>query len=131
MKKYLVIGNPIEHSLSPKLHNFWIKINNLNAIYEKKKLNENELADLISEIKKKNIHGINVTVPFKKAVIPYLDHLSFESNSTQSVNTIYLDNNKLVGHNTDIEGFERSIEDLKLDMINKKVLSETALFLVS
>ena len=122
MKKYLVIGNPIEHSLSPKLHNFWIKINNLNAIYEKKKLNENELADLFFEVKKKNIHGINVTVPFKKAVIPYLDHLSFESNSTQSVNTIYLDNNKLVGHNTDIEGFERSIEDLKLDMINKKVL---------
>jgi shikimate dehydrogenase len=122
MKKYLVIGNPIEHSLSPKLHNFWIKINNLDAIYEKKKLNENELADLIFEVKKKNIHGINVTVPFKKAVIPFLDHLSFESKSTQSVNTIYLDNNKLVGHNTDIEGFERSIQDLKLDLINKKVL---------
>ena len=122
MKKYLVIGNPIEHSLSPKLHNFWIKMNNLNAIYEKKKLNENELADLIFEVKKKIIHGINVTVPFKKAVIPYLDHLSIESNSTQSVNTIYLDNNKLIGHNTDIEGFERSIQDLKLDIINKKVL---------
>ena len=89
---------------------------------KKKKLNENELADLIFEVKKKNIHGINVTVPFKKAVIPFLDHLSFESKSTQSVNTIYLDNNKLVGHNTDIEGFERSIQDLKLDLINKKVL---------
>ena len=122
MKKYLVIGNPIEHSLSPKLHNFWIKINNLNAIYEKKKLNENELSDLIFEVKKKNIHGINVTVPFKKTVIPYLDHLSLESKSTQSVNTIYLDNNKLVGHNTDIEGFERSIQDLKLDILNKTVL---------
>ena len=122
MKRYLVIGNPIEHSLSPKLHNFWIKMNNLNAIYEKKKLNENELADLIFEVKKKNIHGINVTVPFKKAVIPYLDRLSLESNSTQSVNTIYLDNNKLIGHNTDIEGFERSIHNLKLDIINKKVL---------
>ena len=54
MKKYLVIGNPIEHSLSPKLHNFWIKINNLNAIYEKKKLNENELSDLIFQVKKKH-----------------------------------------------------------------------------
>ena len=122
MNKYLVIGNPIEHSLSPKLHNFWIKVNNLDAIYEKKKLNENQLADLILEIKKKNIHGINVTVPFKKAVIPYLDKLTFESESTQSVNTIHLEDNKLVGHNTDIEGFERSIHDLKLDMLNKKVL---------
>ena len=122
MNKYLVIGNPIEHSLSPKLHNFWIKVNNLDAIYEKKKLNENELADLIIKVKKKNIYGINVTVPFKKAVIPYLDKLTFESESTQSVNTIYLEDNKLVGHNTDIEGFERSIQDLKLDIANKKVL---------
>ena len=122
MNKYLVIGNPIEHSLSPKLHNFWIKVNNLDAIYEKKKLNENQLADLILEIKKKNIRGINVTVPFKKAVIPYLDKLTFESDSTQSVNTIHLEDDKLVGHNTDMEGFERSIQDLKLDLINKKAL---------
>ncbi len=122
MNKYLVVGNPIEHSLSPKLHNFWIKSNNLDAIYEKKKLSENELSDLILEVKKKNIHGINVTVPFKKAVIPYLDQLTYESKCTQSVNTIYLDDNKLIGHNTDIEGFERSIQDLKLDMINQKVL---------
>ena len=122
MNKYLVIGNPIEHSLSPKLHNFWIKVNNLDAIYEKKKINENKLADLILEIKKKNIHGINVTVPFKKAVIPHLDKLTFESESTQSVNTIHLEDDKLVGHNTDIEGFERSIQDLKLDLINKKAL---------
>ena len=122
MNKYLVIGNPIEHSLSPKLHNFWIKVNNLDAIYEKKKLNENELMGLILEVKKKNIHGINVTVPFKKAVIPYLDKLTFESENTQSVNTIHLEDNKLIGHNTDIEGFERSINDLKLDLMNKKAL---------
>ena len=122
MKKYLVIGNPIEHSLSPRLHNFWIKANNLDAIYEKKKLNYSEIDNLILDVKKKKIHGINVTVPFKKTVIPYLDQLSFESENTQSVNTIYLNNGKLVGHNTDIEGFERSIKDLKLDITNKKVL---------
>ena len=54
MKKYLVIGNPIEHSLSPKLHNYWIKSNNINAIYEKLKLKENEIENLILEVKKKN-----------------------------------------------------------------------------
>ena len=51
MKKYLVKGNPIEHSLSPKLHNHWLKENNIEAIYDKKKLNENELKSIISEVK--------------------------------------------------------------------------------
>ena len=50
MKKFLVIGNPINHSLSPKLHNYWIKQNGLNAIYEKKKLNDNELESLILDV---------------------------------------------------------------------------------
>ena len=53
MKKYLVIGNPIDHSLSPKLHNFWINSNNIDAVYEKKETREDELADLILEVKKK------------------------------------------------------------------------------
>jgi len=121
MKKYLVIGNPIEHSLSPKLHNFWMKDNNIDAIYEKKLIKKNEIDNLILEVKKKNIHGINVTVPFKKDIIPYLDHLSFESKNTQSVNTIYLKNDKIIGHNTDIEGFEQSIKSLKIQVENKKV----------
>ena len=51
MKKYLVIGNPIDHSFSPKLHNFWIKNNNINAIYEKKKLDNDELEKLFLEIR--------------------------------------------------------------------------------
>ena len=79
MKKYLVIGNPIEHSLSPQLHNYWIKIYKINAVYEKKKIDNNELGNLISDIKNKKISGINVTVPFKQEVIPYLDKLSNEA----------------------------------------------------
>ena len=121
MKKYLVIGNPIEHSLSPKLHNYWIKNNNLNAIYNKKRLNENELENLILEIKHKKIIGINVTVPFKKVVIPYLDRLSFEAEKTQSVNTIFLKSNNIVGHNTDIDGFKLAIKKLNFDMKKKKI----------
>ena len=122
MKKYLVIGNPIEHSLSPKLHNYWIKNNNINAIYEKQKLNEDEIENLISKVREKKLSGINVTVPFKKAVIPYLDRLSLESESTQSVNTIYLDNDKVVGHNTDIGGFELGIKNSKIEVKDKKIL---------
>ena len=122
MKKFLVIGNPIEHSLSPKLHNYWIKNNGIDAIYEKQKLNESELEQIIENIKKEKINGINVTVPFKKIIIPFLDELSVEAEKTQSVNTLYLKNKKIVGHNTDIIGFETSIEKSKYDVVNKKVL---------
>ena len=53
MKKYLVIGNPIDHSLSPLLHNFWIKKHNIDAIYEKKLLKQNDIEIIISEMRKK------------------------------------------------------------------------------
>ena len=121
MKKYLVIGNPIEHSLSPKLHNYWLKENNIDAIYDKKKLDENELKNIISEVKEEKINGINVTVPFKKTVIPFLDELSPEAKDTQSVNTIYLQNGITIGHNTDIAGFELAIKYAKYDISNKKI----------
>jgi shikimate dehydrogenase len=122
MKKFLVVGNPIDHSLSPALHNYWIKSNAIDAIYEKQKLNEDELEQLILQVKEKKINGINVTVPFKKAIIPFLDELSIEAESTQSVNTIYLKDDKVVGHNTDIIGFETSIEKSKFNIFNKEVL---------
>ena len=121
MKKYLVIGNPIEHSLSPKLHNYWIKNHNIDAIYEKEKFNEDELEKLFLNIRDKKINGANVTVPFKKAVIPFLDKLSAEAESTQSVNTIYLENDKLIGHNTDIDGFELGIKKINCNISSKKI----------
>ena len=64
MKKYLVIGNPIEHSLSPLLHNFWIKKYGVNAIYEKKFLEKNDIEKTLNDIRESKTEGINVTVPF-------------------------------------------------------------------
>ena len=122
MKKFLVIGNPIDHSLSPKLHNYWINQNNLNAIYDKKTLKEGDLENLISQVRDKKIDGINVTLPFKKLIIPFLDKLTLEAQKTQSVNTVYLNKKKVVGHNTDIDGFEMSIQKSNIDLSNKKVL---------
>ena len=121
MKKYLVIGNPIEHSLSPKLHNYWIKKNNIEAVYDKKQINESDIKFVIDEIKNEKINGINVTVPFKKLVIPFMDELSSEANESQSVNTIYLQSGKVIGHNTDISGFELGIKYSKYDVKNKIV----------
>ena len=122
MKKYLVIGNPINHSLSPLLHNYWFKQNNINAVYEKKKLHNDDLRYLFKSIKAEEINGINVTVPFKKEVISYLDKLSPEAERTQSVNTVYLEHNNIVGHNTDIGGFELAIKEIKYDLRGKKIL---------
>ena len=68
---------------------------------------------IILKLKKKQISGLNVTVPFKKSIIPYLEELSPEAEITQSVNTVCLDEEKIVGHNTDIEGFELSIQNTK------------------
>ena len=121
MKKYLVIGNPINHSLSPKLHNFWIKQNRIDAFYDKEKLNFNQLEDLILKVRGKKIDGINITVPFKTTVIPYLDQLSSEAEQTKSVNTIYLKNKKVIGHNTDVYGFEKAINKINFKVTDKKI----------
>ena len=121
-KKYLVIGNPIDHSLSPELHNHWFKNSKIDAIYEKKEINKNEIRELITKIRKKEINGINVTVPFKNLVIPFLDHLTSEADITKSVNTISLENDKVVGYNTDIAGFELAIRYKKYNVNNKKIL---------
>jgi shikimate dehydrogenase len=122
MKKYLVIGNPIEHSLSPKLHNFWIKENNIKADYKKKKINKDEIKGLILNVRDKKINGLNVTVPYKKEIINHLDELTPEANKTQSVNTVFLDGDKVTGHNTDIGGFEVALKKIDFDIKNKKIL---------
>ena len=122
MKKYLVIGNPIDHSLSPKLQNYWLKQNNIDAVYDKTKLEENEIEEIIEDIKKQKIIGCNVTVPFKKKVIPFLDKLSIQAEQTQSVNTIIFEKGNLIGHNTDIAGFDKAIKSLDFNMKGKKIL---------
>ena len=121
MKNFLVIGNPIEHSLSPKLHNYWIKENNVDAMYDKKQLSENEIKGIIAEVKNEKINGINVTVPFKKSVIPFLDELTQLAKETQSVNTIFKKDNKIVGDNTDVAGFKQSLGYINYNVKNKKV----------
>tara|TARA_Y100000590_G_scaffold450397_1_gene589992 strand:+ start:470 stop:1252 length:783 start_codon:yes stop_codon:yes gene_type:complete len=121
MEKYLVIGNPIEHSLSPKLHNYWIKENNINAIYEKKQTKKDDIEKIINDIKKEKIKGVNVTVPFKKDVVPFLDQLTSLADQTKSVNTIYKKNNKIIGDNTDVGGFELALRHINYDVKNKKI----------
>ena len=121
MKKYLVIGNPIEHSLSPKLHNHWIKENNISAIYDKRQINESSIEKVINEVKNEKIEGINVTVPFKRSVIRFLDQLTPLAEKAQSVNTIFKRDNKIIGENTDIGGFEQGLKHINYNVKNKKI----------
>ena len=64
--KFAIIGNPISHSLSPIMHNYWFKKYKINAEYELFKIKENEIQNVIDKIKNKEIKGINVTLPYKK-----------------------------------------------------------------
>ena len=117
MKKYLVIGNPIEHSLSPKLHNHWLSRYKVGGNYEKKLLTKDKVGEFLKSDQK--ISGINVTVPFKKTVINYCSELTELASASQSVNTITLSNDKIIGDNTDVYGFEQSLRDLNFNGLNK------------
>ena len=106
MKKYLVVGNPIEHSLSPYIHNYWFSKNKINASYEKRLIQTENIPEIMSLLRDGNLNGINITVPYKKDFVQLVDSLSLEAKETNSVNTIYSVEGKLIGHNTDIAGFE-------------------------
>jgi shikimate dehydrogenase len=124
MKKYLVIGNPITHSLSPLIHNYWMKKYKLtDSIYEKKKVKKEELKNIVNQVRNDQIKGVNVTVPFKKEIIPLLDGLDDIAKKTQSVNTLNKINNEVWGYNTDVSGFNDSlILDKNINFRNKNVL---------
>ena len=111
-KQYGIIGKPLTHSLSPVLHNYWFKKNNIKAGYSLIEIENKQIKDVINKIRTKRLCGINVTVPYKQEIIPYLDLIINEASETSSVNTIYLNNeNKIVGENTDVYGFEKSFID--------------------
>ena len=124
-KKFGIIGKPLSHSLSPVLQNFWFKKNNLKANYSLMEIEKKQIKDILNKIRTKEISGINVTIPYKQEVIPYLDLVINDAKETSSINTIYLNSdNKLVGDNTDVYGFEKSfINNLNnKDLINKNFL---------
>jgi shikimate dehydrogenase len=121
MKKHLIIGNPISHTLSPKLHNYWFEKNKINGKYDKVLLKENEIESLIKKIKTKELHGMNVTVPYKQIVIPHLESLSEIAKITNSVNTIFNKDGKIHGDNTDVFGFQESLSKKNIDLKNKDV----------
>ncbi len=118
-KKFAIIGDPISHSLSPAMHNYWFKKYDINAEYSLLNVKENKISDIIDKIQSKELEGINVTLPYKRSVIPFLSKTINDANETHSVNTILLDDeNNVVGENTDVFGFQAAY--LKSFSINEK-----------
>ena len=105
-KKFCIIGKPVSHSLSPILHNYWFKKYNIDAEYNLLEINENEIKDVIDKIKNKELDGLNITLPYKRKIIPYLSKVINDAEDSKSVNTVYLEGDDVVGENTDVYGFQ-------------------------
>ncbi len=100
-----IFGDPVEHSLSPAMHNAAFQEKGLNYCYLPIRVSRADLPAAVKAIPAFGISGVNITAPHKEAVIPYLDELSPEAAFLKAVNTIEHKKGKLIGHNTDIEGF--------------------------
>tara|TARA_B100002051_G_scaffold270894_1_gene304598 strand:+ start:669 stop:1487 length:819 start_codon:yes stop_codon:yes gene_type:complete len=105
-KKFGIIGNPIKHSLSPVLHNYWFEKYGLNATYSIIEAEDRDLKNIIKKIRDRELTGINVTLPFKQKIIHQTDRIINDAEFTGSVNTILLDNDKIIGENTDVYGLQ-------------------------
>ena len=122
-KKFGIIGNPIKHSLSPVLHNYWFKKYDIDAEYSIINTEEKDLTKIIKKLRDKSLTGVNVTLPYKQKIINHLDILINDADLTGSVNTLLLDKtNSVVGENTDVYGLQaaylKEIDNAK----NSKVL---------
>lgn len=108
-----LIGYPLGHSLSPKIHAAALKVCGLQGDYSLFPIHPDDkqaIQDLLNQVRAKQIHGLNVTIPHKQNVIEFMDELTPTAKSIGAVNTIYLKDEKLIGDNTDAMGF---LADLK------------------
>jgi len=117
MKKAGVIGYPITHSLSPKLHNYWLKKYNIDGEYKAIEVKPEGLADFIKNMAANGYSGVNVTIPHKEAVMEFLYEIDHVAKAIGAVNTIVVKDGKLIGKNTDVAGFA---ENIKSHIIGKK-----------
>ena len=117
-----VIGDPIEHSLSPKIHSFVMEQLNIPYTYQAIQVKKGELEPFVERVKRENINGFNITMPHKVDIIPYLDWIDRDAEYYHSVNTVKVDGGRLLGYNTDGGGFVRSLDDVDVAAAGKEIL---------
>ena len=119
---YGILGWPVEHSRSPAMHNAAFKAKGIDAVYVRFPVHPDHVGEAVRGLRALGIRGANVTVPHKEAVIPYLDDLSRDARAMGAVNTIVLEREQLIGHNTDAPGLARSLEEAKVPLDGARVV---------
>lgn len=122
-KTYLtgLIGNPVEHSLSPEIHNFMFAETKENGIYLAFKVEKENIKKSLEGMKSLGIKGFNVTIPHKEEVLSSLDFISEEVKAIKACNTIFNNDGKLEGYNTDYLGFLKTLEEEGFQIEGKNI----------
>lgn len=110
-----LFGDPVEHTLSPAMHNAAFTALGLNFVYVPFRVPKEALGSAVTAVRALGLAGVNVTVPHKEEVLPYLDHVSEEASLIGAVNTIVNENGQLKGYNTDARGFMRAVRETGFD----------------
>ena len=109
-----VVANPIKHSISPFIHNSAFEATHTNGVYLAWEVESTDLAETVANIRRYQMYGINLSMPYKEQVIPYLDQLSEEACLIGAVNTVVNREGTLIGYNTDGKGFFKSLPSFKI-----------------
>jgi shikimate dehydrogenase len=118
-----LFGYPVEHTLSPFMHNAAFESTGLDYCYLPFSVRPEDLNISVGAIKALNIRGVNITIPHKETIIPYLDELDREAELIGAVNTVLNKDGRLIGYNTDGKGFVRSLrEEGGIDPEGKKIM---------
>ncbi|MBR5949264.1 MAG: shikimate dehydrogenase [Clostridia bacterium] len=122
MKHYAVIGAPVEHSRSPELYAPMFEKAGVDATFERLRITSDELENLREIVKAHELNGFAVTMPHKKAVLPYLDDASFFAKRTGTVNIVCVENGMLIGHNTDGSGIMSALREAGVESTGRTAI---------
>lgn len=108
--KAFVVGHPIKHSRSPLIHGYWLREHGLNGSYERVEVLPADFADFLRSFQGKGFRGGNVTIPHKQAAFQLADALTDRARRLQAVNTLWVEDGRIHGDNTDVIGFIASLD---------------------
>ncbi|MFN8577903.1 MAG: shikimate dehydrogenase [Candidatus Sericytochromatia bacterium] len=122
-KSIVILGHPLEHTLSPLIHNYAFKYHNLDYVYSALSIKPEDISKLGKDfLKILSIYGGNITIPFKELMFNYLDKFSNEASEIGAINTFHNRDGTLYGYNTDLYGFTKSLENYENYINNKKTI---------